>query len=166
MACTPQYLTSFLSTGATCASNGLLDATLAQCVALRGTSGGGAPFWNNEADIGSTSSLANWPQGCFVYNGGGGNLRLYYNVATNWGTTNDYRTQDGCGCAAVADSPPPPPPPKPSLPALRPSPAPPPPASFHRAHLVRLLHAGTQAVVSGRPARVPTVHTVHVCTLY
>ena len=45
MACTPQYLSNVLSTGATCASNVLVDATLAQCVAMRGTSGGEAHFW-------------------------------------------------------------------------------------------------------------------------
>ena len=100
MACTPQYLPNVISTGATCASNVLVDATLAQCVAMRGTGGGGAPFWNNEADVGSTVSLPDWPIGCFLYNGGGGALRLYYNTHAG-STANDYRAYDGCGCAAV-----------------------------------------------------------------
>jgi hypothetical protein len=125
MSCTPQYLSNVLSTGATCASNALLDATLAQCVAMRGTGGGGAPFWHNEADVGSTVSLPDWPTGCFLYNGGGGALRLYYNTHAG-SSTNDYRSYDGCGCAAVADSPPPPPP-SPSPPPGPPLPSPPPP---------------------------------------
>ena len=61
-----------LSTGNTCASQGLLDATLAECVQLRGAIDGIAPFWHNEANVGSTSDLGNWPCGCFYYNGGGG----------------------------------------------------------------------------------------------
>ena len=112
MSCTPQYLSALLNTGSTCATNGLLDATLAQCVAMRGIDGGGAPFWNNEANVGSTSSLANWPCGCFLYQAGNAR-RLYYNVDAACGTGNDYRSYDGCGCAAVTDSPPPPSPPPP-----------------------------------------------------
>ena len=110
MSCTPQIiLAGTLNTaGNTCAGYSLLDATLAECVALRGSIGGGAPFWNNEASVGSTSDLANWPCGCFYYDGGGGSSRLYYNVATDCGSGNDYRTHDGCGCSSIADSPPPP----------------------------------------------------------
>ena len=116
MSCTPQLLNgATLSTGNTCTSQGLLDATLQQCVDLRGAIDGTVPFWHNEANVGSTSSLSGWPCGCFYYNGGGGAHRLYYNVAADCGTANDYRAYDGCGCAAVTDSPPPP------------SPSPPPP---------------------------------------
>ena len=61
-----------LNTGNTCASQGLQDATLTECVALRGAIDGTAPFWHNEADVGSTLALSGWPCGCFYYNGGGG----------------------------------------------------------------------------------------------
>ena len=109
MSCTPQIiLAGTLNTaGNDCAGYSLLDATLAECVALRGAIDGTAPFWQDEANVGETSSIADWPCGCFYYNGGGGSHRLYYNVATNCGTGNDYRTHDGCGCSSIVYSPPP-----------------------------------------------------------
>jgi len=101
MACTPSILNNaYLVTGNTCASQGLQDATFDQCVALRGTWGGGAPFWHNEADLTATVTLSAYPTGCFYYDGGGGNSRLYWNTHAG-NTNNDYRTYDGCGCAAA-----------------------------------------------------------------
>ena len=99
MSCTPSILNNaFLSTGNTCASQGLQDATFDQCVALRGTFGGGAPFWFNEADLTDTVSIPDYPTGCFYSDGGGGNSRLYWNTHAG-SSSNDYRAYDGCGCA-------------------------------------------------------------------
>ena len=99
MSCTPSILSNaFLSTGNTCASQGLQDATFDQCVALRGTFGYGAPFWHNEADLTSTVSIPDYPTGCFYSDGGGGNRRLYWNTHAG-SSSNDYRTYDACGCA-------------------------------------------------------------------
>ena len=101
MSCTPQYLNS-LRTTATCASQGLQAATFEQCKAIVGSDGAsGAPFWDNDVNGNwLTSSIANWPCGCFLYLAGG-RKNLFYNTASNCGNSNDYRTNDGCGCAAA-----------------------------------------------------------------
>ena len=96
MSCTPQILSvTHDQPGGTCAALNLQDATLAQCQALVGTWGAGAPFWHT-SDLNAGVSLSTYPFGCWLYPS---TSRLYWNSNTGNDGSNDHVVRDVCGCA-------------------------------------------------------------------
>ena len=96
MSCTPQILSvTHDQPSGTCAALNLQDATLAQCQALVGSWGAGAPFWHT-SNLNAGVSLSTYPFGCWLYPS---TSRLYWNSNTGNDGSNDHVVRDVCGCA-------------------------------------------------------------------